>query len=122
MIEFEPCPFCGNNFVYLTYNQEYSLGSKEPIIFCDTCKAIFSVEDDSPYTDLKKDYEYRKQKTIEKWNTRIKPKHAYWILHDNGSATCSACKCWQMLIYDDDNYQHYCGNCGAQMEVEKLNV
>ena len=42
-----------------------------------------------------------------------------WILHDNGSATCSVCKCWQKLIYDDDSYQHYCGNCGAQMEVEE---
>ena len=42
---------------------------------------------------------------------------AHWILHDNGSGTCSNCKCRQMLIWDQDSIQHYCGNCGAKMEL-----
>ena len=41
-----------------------------------------------------------------------------WTLHDDGSGTCSECGIRQMLVWDDDNWMNYCGNCGACMEGE----
>ena len=71
MSELKPCPFCGGIDIYETYSQEYSLGTKNPEIFCNSCKAIFSVEDDSPYMNCDEDYAYRKKKTVEAWNRRV---------------------------------------------------
>lgn len=42
-------------------------------------------------------------------------KRGKWILHDNGDATCNQCGRWQKAIWDYDNFQNYCGNCGAEM-------
>lgn len=72
MAELKPCPFCGSEDIYETYSEEYRYGTKNPEIFCNTCKAIFSIEDDSPYMDVEKDYKYRKEKTAEAWNRRVK--------------------------------------------------
>lgn len=41
--------------------------------------------------------------------------HGKWIFHDNGDATCNQCGRWQKAIWDYDNWQNYCGNCGAEM-------
>ena len=68
--ELKPCPFCGSTDIYETYSQEYALGTKNPEIFCNTCKVIFSIEDDSPYMNCDDDFKYRKDKTIEAWNSR----------------------------------------------------
>ena len=68
--ELKPCPFCGGKTIYETYSQEYALGTKNPQIFCNSCKAIFSIEDDSPYMNCEEDFKYRKAKTREAWNRR----------------------------------------------------
>lgn len=65
-----PCPFCGSEAIYETFSQEYAFGTKNPEIFCNSCKVIFSVEDDSPFLDCNEDYKYRKRKTVEAWNRR----------------------------------------------------
>lgn len=70
MNELKPCPFCGSTVIYETYSQEYSLGTKTPEIFCNSCKIIFAVEDNSPYINENEDYVYRKAKTAEAWNRR----------------------------------------------------
>lgn len=38
-----------------------------------------------------------------------------WTLHDDGSGTCSECGIRQMLVWNDDSWMNYCGNCGADM-------
>ena len=38
-----------------------------------------------------------------------------WIFHDNGDATCNQCGRRQKAIWDDDGWQNFCGNCGADM-------
>lgn len=38
-----------------------------------------------------------------------------WIFHDNGDATCDQCGRYQKAIWDYDNWQNFCGNCGADM-------
>lgn len=68
--ELKPCPFCGCKTIYETYSQEYALGTKNPQIFCNSCKAIFAIEDDSPYMNCDEDFKYRKKKTREAWNRR----------------------------------------------------
>lgn len=75
MSELKPCPFCGSEDIFQTYSQEYAFGLKHPKIFCNSCKAIFSVEDDSPYTNCEEDYAYRRVKTVEAWNRRVKDEH-----------------------------------------------
>lgn len=69
----KPCPFCGSEDIYETYSQEYAFGTKNPEIFCNSCKAIFSIEDDSPYMNCEEDYAYRRDKTAEAWNRRYEP-------------------------------------------------
>ena len=71
MDELKPCPFCGGTNVYETLNEERA-GYKNPMIFCNWCKAIFTIEDDSPYVMIDEDYEYRRKKTIQAWNRRAK--------------------------------------------------
>ena len=70
MAKLKPCPFCGCDDVYETYSLDHPFGNKNPEIFCNICKIIFSVEDDSPYLNIDEDYAYRKKKTIEAWNRR----------------------------------------------------
>lgn len=69
-VRLKPCPFCGSIDIYETHSEEDTLGTKNPEIFCNSCKIIFSIEDDSPYTDYYEDYAYRKAKTMEAWNMR----------------------------------------------------
>lgn len=71
MSELKPCPFCGGKDIYETYTQEYGLSIKNPKIFCNSCKAIFAVEDDSPYLNCEEDYAYRKKRTKDAWNKRV---------------------------------------------------
>ena len=70
MSELRSCPFCGGKDIYETYTQEYGLGIKNPKIFCNSCKIIFAVEDDSPYLNCEKDYAYRKKRIKDAWNRR----------------------------------------------------
>lgn len=74
MSELKPCPFCGSEAIYETYSQEYSFGTKNPEIFCNSCKAIFAIEDDSPFMNCDEDFVYRKNKTREAWNRRAERK------------------------------------------------
>ena len=39
-----------------------------------------------------------------------------WIFHNDGSGTCNQCNTTQKHIWDMDNYQFYCGHCGAKMK------
>ena len=70
MMELKPCPFCGSEVIYETFSQEYKYGTKNPLIFCDSCKAIFSIEDDSPFMNVDEDFRWRRTKTREAWNRR----------------------------------------------------
>ena len=44
----------------------------------------------------------------------LRPK-AKWKLHKNGDGTCSRCHFTQTCVWDYDNWQKYCGHCGAHM-------
>ena len=46
-------------------------------------------------------------------------KHSSWILHPDGSGTCNNCQCHQKLIWDYDNWQEFCGRCGAKMDEKR---
>jgi len=39
-----------------------------------------------------------------------------WILHDDGSGTCDQCRRRHAAVWGDDNWDHYCPSCGANME------
>ena len=39
-----------------------------------------------------------------------------WKLHSNGSGTCSQCHFTQKNVWDYDNWQNFCGVCGARMK------
>lgn len=41
-----------------------------------------------------------------------------WYLHPDGSGTCDQCGRHQKSVWDMDNYQSYCGHCGADMRGE----
>ena len=46
-------------------------------------------------------------------------KHSEWILHSDGSGTCKICGKHQKHVWDMDNWQNFCGNCGAKMDGGK---
>lgn len=43
-------------------------------------------------------------------------KHGEWILHPDGSGTCKICNTHQKDIWDMDDWQNFCGHCGAKMD------
>ena len=45
-------------------------------------------------------------------------KYGKWTLHPDGSGTCSVCGKHQVCIWDLDNWQNFCGHCGADMRGE----
>ena len=45
--------------------------------------------------------------------------HGKWKLHTNGDGTCDQCGFRQAHIWDYDNWQNYCGVCGAKMDGGK---
>lgn len=69
MSELKRCPFCGGDCIYKTFEVN-DLGDEIPVIFCNWCKVVFKVENDSPYLNSQKTYEYLEEKNIKAWNTR----------------------------------------------------
>ena len=65
-----PCPFCGGEAIY-EIDEKDEIVDKIPALFCNVCKFTFTVENDSPYMEDEKTYEYLKEKTIKAWNTRV---------------------------------------------------
>lgn len=47
----------------------------------------------------------------------VEVKYGIWKLHNDGSGTCNQCGTTQCSVWDDDNFQHYCGHCGAKMNI-----
>jgi hypothetical protein len=48
----------------------------------------------------------------------VKQREGKWKLGSYGFGTCSECNFTQASIWDYDNYQNYCGHCGAKMSLE----
>ena len=46
----------------------------------------------------------------------VEVRHGTWTLHKNGSGTCDQCHFTQRGVWDYDNWQRYCGCCGAKMD------
>ncbi len=42
-------------------------------------------------------------------------KRSEWILRKDGSGTCKRCGFTQRNVWDMDNWQNFCGHCGADM-------
>lgn len=63
------CPFCGEEEMYET-KRENELGTIIPQLFCNCCKMTFEIENDSPYLNDDKTYDYLKEKLHNLWNTR----------------------------------------------------
>ena len=45
----------------------------------------------------------------------FRPAQGTWTLNTDGTGTCSECNMTQYAVYDQDNWQRYCGCCGARM-------
>ena len=45
--------------------------------------------------------------------------HSKWILYTDGSGECERCHIRQKNVWDYDNWQNYCGHCGAKMDGER---
>lgn len=54
----------------------------------------------------------------DEWVEYVPLIHATWTLNKTGSGTCSNCHFTQANVWDYDNYQRYCGVCGAKMSLE----
>ena len=70
-MELKPCPFCGCNAIYETRRDD-DLTWKRPQIFCNGCKVIVEVENDSPYFSDDETIQYLRDKLIKIWNGRTK--------------------------------------------------
>lgn len=49
----------------------------------------------------------------------VEVRHGTWILNKDGSGTCDRCGMTQKGVWDYDNWQNYCGCCGARMDGER---
>ena len=49
------------------------------------------------------------------YDFQINHKKGKWKLNKDGSGTCSECHFTQNGVWDLDNWQNYCGHCGADM-------
>ena len=67
MIELEHCPFCGCSAIYETRRDDYLTGER-PQIFCNGCKVIVEVENDSPYFSDDETIQYLRDKLVKIWN------------------------------------------------------
>ena len=63
------CPICGCEAIY-EISREDSIVDKIPQLFCNGCKMTFEVENDSPFLDDEKTFQYLKEKLHTTWNTR----------------------------------------------------
>ena len=70
------CPFCGVEAIY-EIKREDGLGTVIPQLFCNACKMIFEIENNSPYLDDERTFEYLREKLYKQWNTR---KPMEWIV------------------------------------------
>ena len=48
-----------------------------------------------------------------------KQREGKWKFNRDGSGTCSECHFTQRGVWDYDNWQNYCGVCGAKMGMEE---
>ena len=71
MSEMKLCPFCGCSNLYEIEREDYLIGNY-PQLFCNGCKMIFEIENDSMYLNDAKTYEYLRNKLINTWNRRVK--------------------------------------------------
>ena len=71
MIELKPCPFCGCSAIYEARREDYMTGER-PQIFCNGCKVIVEVENDSPYFSDDETMQYLRDKLVKIWNRREK--------------------------------------------------
>lgn len=69
MAELKPCPLCGCVAIYEIEREDYLIG-KYPQLFCNGCKMIFEVENNSPYLSDAKTYEYLRDRLLNAWNRR----------------------------------------------------
>lgn len=44
-------------------------------------------------------------------------RHGRWKLCKDGSGICDECGRISKNVWDYDNYQNYCGHCGAKMKL-----
>lgn len=49
----------------------------------------------------------------------VEVRHGEWVLHKDGSGTCSECQFTQKNVWDFENWQNFCGHCGAKMDGGK---
>ena len=63
------CPFCGEDVMYKIERVDY-LGTVIPQLFCNSCKMIIEIENDSTYLNDKKTEDYLKEKLYKQFNTR----------------------------------------------------
>lgn len=71
MTELKPCPFCGCNAIYEICRDDCLTGER-PQIFCNGCKVIVEVENDSPYFSDDETMQYLRDKLVKIWNRREK--------------------------------------------------
>lgn len=69
MSKIKNCPCCNHHDMY-EITQTDDMGAEIPALFCNACKMIFTVENDSPYMSDEKTFEYLKEKLHEKFNQR----------------------------------------------------
>lgn len=74
MNELKPCSHCGSRDLYKIEIKD-NLQITQPAIFCNTCKTVLSVEDDSHTFDDDERMKYLEHKVRKAWNRRPAPEN-----------------------------------------------
>lgn len=80
-------------------------------------RVILTLDECEKHDDIKCIKDCRKCLAIHIHNAGYRrQREARWIFHPDGSGTCTECGTNQKNVWDFDNYQNYCGHCGAIMK------
>lgn len=104
--ELKPCPFCGSRALYEIY--QTIDGFEVPVMFCDMCKAMFTVEGAEDWVTGERD---GMDELRSAWNTRAERMCKQNRLFNLMSRECDG----EYYQWHGEEMPRYCPNCGAKV-------
>ena len=105
-------------YKFLKENAEKNINAECQVLTAKENQRLAIARAVEEYSEVLKERDELRLEVIELKN-RLTPlvTIASWTLNLDGSGICGNCGRIQKNVWDHDNYQNYCGHCGAEMRV-----